>query len=128
MTSQQADLDNDSYLKTLSRGGLFTPSRCLADFVCNSFAILEYLEHDIIAFEIPVAKAATYTLKRYGSVSNFTCETHRDWGFEFETKIIVNIFFNNKQKFKQNTQWEMTLFQLLKRDKGQRSKLITRTN
>ena len=98
LTSQQADLDNDSYLKTLSRGGLFTPSRCLADFVCNSFAILEYLEHDIIAFEIPVAKAATYTLKRYGSVSNFTCETHRDWGFEFGTKIIVNIFFNNKQK------------------------------
>ena len=98
LTSQQAELDNDSYLKTLFRGGLFMPSRCLADFVCNSFAILDYLEHDIIAFEIPVAKAATYTLKRYCPVSNFICETHRDWGFKFATKIIVNIFFNNKQK------------------------------
>ena len=68
-------LHNDS-LKTLSHRGLFTPSRCLADFVCNSFAILDYLEHDIIAFEIPVAKAPTYTLKRYGPVSNFTYETH----------------------------------------------------
>ena len=91
-------LDNDSYLKTLSRGGLVTPSRYLADFVCNSFAILDYLKHDIIAFEIPVTKAATYTLKRYGRVLNFTCETHRDWGFKFATKIFVNIFFNNKQK------------------------------
>ena len=78
LTSQQIDLDNDSCLKTLSRGGLFTPSRCLADFVYNSFAILDYLQHDIIAFEISIAKVATYTLKRYGPVSNFTCETHRD--------------------------------------------------
>ena len=78
LTSQQIDLDNDSCLKTLSRGGLFTPSRCLADFVYNSFAILDYLQHDIIAFEISIAKAATYTLKRYGPVSNFTCEIHRD--------------------------------------------------
>ena len=35
LTSQQVELDNDSYLKTLSRGGLLTPSRCSADFVCN---------------------------------------------------------------------------------------------
>ena len=96
LTSQQVDLDHDSYLKALSRGGLFTPSRFLADFVCNNSAILDYLEHDIIAFEIPVAKAATYTLKRYGPVSNFTCETHQNWGFKFATKIIINIFFNNK--------------------------------
>ena len=27
LTLQQVDLDNNSYLKTLSHGGLFTPSR-----------------------------------------------------------------------------------------------------
>ena len=98
LTSHQVDLENDSYLKILSRGGLFTPSRLLVDYVCSSFAILDFLEDDIITFDIPVVKAANYTLKRYGLSPNFACDTHKEWGFKFASKIIVNIFFNNKQK------------------------------
>ena len=27
----------------------------------------------------------------------FTCSEHIEWGIKFATKIIVNVFFNNKQ-------------------------------
>ena len=36
------DIENDSYLSLLSRGGLFVPSKSLAEFVCTSLAILDY--------------------------------------------------------------------------------------
>ena len=47
-----------------------------------------------------VAKVATYALKRYGSFPHFLCNIHHDWSFKFASKIVVNIFFNNKQKSK----------------------------
>ena len=47
---------------------------------------------------MPVAKVATYILKRYGSFPHFSCNMHHDWSFKFASKIVVNIFFNNKQK------------------------------
>ena len=65
MASQEVDLENDSYLKLLSRGGLLVPSRQLADFACGCFAILDLLEKEIVLLEMPVAKVATYILKRY---------------------------------------------------------------
>ena len=98
LASQEVDLENDSYLKLLSCDGLFVPSRQLADFVCGSFAILDFLEKKIILLGMPVAKVATYMLKRYGSFSRFSCNMHHDWNFKFASKIVVNIFFNNKQK------------------------------
>ena len=98
LASQEVDLENDSYLKLLSRGGLFLSSRQLADFVCGSFAILDFLEKEIILLGMPVAEVATYILKRYGSFPHFLCNIHHDWSFKFASKIVVNIFFNNKQK------------------------------
>ena len=66
LASQEIDLENDSYLKLLSRGRLFVPSRQLANFVCGCFAILNFLEKEIVLLGMPVAKVATYTLKRKG--------------------------------------------------------------
>ena len=94
----QAMLLKDSYLELLSHGGLFVPLRQLADFVCGSFAILDFLEKEIILLGMPVAKVVTYTLKRYGSFTHFPCNMHHDWSFKFASKVVVNIFFNNKQK------------------------------
>ena len=48
LASQEVDLENDSYLKLLSRGGLFVPSRQLVDFACGCFAILDFLEKEIV--------------------------------------------------------------------------------
>ena len=98
LASQEVDLENDSYLKLLSGGGLFVPSRQLADFVCGSSAILDFLEKEIILLGMPVAKVATYILKRYGSFPHFSCNMHHDWSSKFASKIVVNIFFNNKEK------------------------------
>ena len=92
------DIENDSYLSLLSRGGLFVPSKSLAEFVCTSFAILDYIENAILATSVPVRKATTYVLQKYGPTCEFTCEEHKNWGFVFATKIVINIFYNNKQK------------------------------
>ena len=56
LASQEDDLENDSYLKPLSCGGLFVPSRQPADFVCGCFTILEFLEKEIVLLGMPVAK------------------------------------------------------------------------
>ena len=98
LPSQEVDFESDSYLKLLSRGGLFVPSRQLADFVCGSFAIQDFLEKEIVLPGMPVAKAATYIQKKYGSSSHLSCNMHHDWSFKFASKLVVNTFFNNKQK------------------------------
>ena len=43
-------------------------------------------------------KACQPILRRYASKVIFTCPSHTEWGFVFATKIVINIFFNNKQK------------------------------
>ena len=78
LASQEVDLENDSCLKLLSRGGLFIPSRQLADLVCGCFSILDFLKKEIVLLGMPVAKVATYILKRYGSFPHFSCNMHHD--------------------------------------------------
>ena len=76
LKSHEVDFDNDSYLKILLRGGLITPSKRLADFVCDSFAILDLLEKDPLASELPIQKLAIHVLHRYGSILRFVRENH----------------------------------------------------
>ena len=95
LASQEVDLENDFYLKLLSRGGLFVPSRQLADFVCGFFIILYFLKKEIILLRMPVTKGTTHILKRYGSFPHFSYNIHHDWNFKFASKIVVNIFFHN---------------------------------
>ena len=82
LASQEVDLENDSYLKLLSLGGLFVPSRQLTDFAFGCFAILDFLEKEIVSFP------------------HFSRNMHHDWSFKFASKIVVNRFFHNKQKKK----------------------------
>ena len=81
-----------------SRGGLIVPSKSLADFVCSNFAILDFVEADIAALSLPAKTSATSVFCRHGPESDFNCANHLGWGFNFANKIIVIIFFNNKQK------------------------------
>ena len=46
LTSAEVDLENNSSLKLLSRGGLFVRSRRLAYFVCGCFAILDFFRKE----------------------------------------------------------------------------------
>ena len=97
LTVHDQDLQNDQYLTLLSRGDLFVPPKELAEFVCSCFAILDFVEGDILSIG-QVTRSAMYVLKYYGPKCEFCCQYHLDWGVKFASKIVVNIYFNNKQK------------------------------
>ena len=83
----------------LSRGNLTIPSPSLAEFVSNCFAILDSVDDKITIFQsISTRPAAEYVLKKYSQRVHVTCEDHAEWGMHYSTKIIINIFYNNKQK------------------------------
>lgn len=93
------DLDNDEYLNLLSRGGLFVPSKELADYICSCFAILDFVEKEVLhLIGDSVTKNALYILNHYGPSCTFCCQLHCEWGVKFASKVVVNIYFNNKQK------------------------------
>ena len=96
LTVHDQDLQNDQYLTLLSRGGLFVPPKELAEFVCSCFAILDF-EGDILSIG-QVTRSAMYVLKYCGPKCEFCCQYHLDWGIKFASKIVVNVYFNNKQK------------------------------
>ena len=54
------------------------PSKSLADLLCYS----------------GFRSSATFVLRCYGPESDFICVNYLDWGFNFATKITVNIFSN----------------------------------
>ena len=71
----------------------------LADFTCSCFAVLDYTSKFIEKESaVPARTVAEYILDTFSPKIGFTCDFHKDWGFRFATKIIINIFFNNKQK------------------------------
>ena len=59
------DIANDVYLNVLSRGGSFVLTKLLADFVRSNFAILDFIETDIVPLSLPAKKSATYVLRHY---------------------------------------------------------------
>ena len=52
-----------SYIRTLSRGGLKTPSLNLANYLCSAFAMLDFLFGIITESGITMLKAAERVLK-----------------------------------------------------------------
>ena len=88
----------------LSRGGWTIPSSSLAEFVSNGFAILDSADEIITPFDpVSTRTTAEYVLMKYSEPVRFTCEAHVEWGRKFSSKIITNIFYNNKQKIVTDT-------------------------
>ena len=56
------------------------PSKSLADLLCYS----------------GFRSSVTFVLRCYGPESDFVCVNYLNWGFNFATKITVNIFFDNR--------------------------------
>ena len=81
----------------LSRGGFFVPPKVLAEFVCSCFVILDFVDRDILSIG-QVTRSAMYVLKYCGPKCEFCCQYHLDWGIKFASKIVINVYFNNKQK------------------------------
>ena len=86
LTVHDQDLQNDQYFTLFSRG-LFVPPKELAEFVCSCFAILDFVEGDILSIG-QVTRSEIYVLKYYGPKCKFCCPYHLDWGVTFASKIV----------------------------------------
>ena len=88
------------YFHQLSRGGLTIPSWDLANIFCTGFAILDAADHVILQHpEVQAQDSAEYVLSRYVQESNIGCSnTHSHLCKRFGIRILVNIFYNNKQR------------------------------
>ena len=85
-------------------GGLTIPSSSLSEFVSNGFAILDSANENITAFDsVSTLTAAEYVLRKYSQPVRFTCEARVEWAMKLASKIITNIFYNNKQKIATDT-------------------------
>ena len=99
LVTSKAEISKNHYLSLLSRGGLTVPSSEIAGFVCNSFAVLDVADKFIEkTTEIKRRAAAEFILKEFSTHFDFTRPEHVEWGEKFTNKIVVNIFYNNKQK------------------------------
>ena len=59
LTIHDQDLQNDYYLTLLSKGGLSVLPKELAEFVCSCFALLDFVEGDILSIDL-VTRSAVY--------------------------------------------------------------------
>lgn len=97
----QSSIENDNYLKTLSRGGLVTPSSALSEFVCQSFSILDFVSPSVLQFASNknIRHVSERVLCHFISISpNFVCQEHKEWGMKRALRVVANIFYNNSQK------------------------------
>ena len=96
----------------------------MAEFVCACFAILENADQFIVKnHESTRRVSGEQVLGIYSPKYSFTCEKHIEKGFIFAIKIVVNIFYNNKQKFHQ-IKFERILWNVLKKKAKVRRKSI----
>ena len=102
-----SDSDKE-YFDLLSRGGL--TSRQMAGFICACFAILGNADQFIVKnHKLTTKMSAEQVLGIYSPKYSFTCEKQILKGLIFAIKIVVNIFYNNKQKFPSDEVWKNTV-------------------
>ena len=118
--AEENDVVNDKYLRTLSRGGLVTPSPMLAYFVGSCFSILDYVSGILQEKgEVYVREICSSVLKTHAPQIGFTCTDHVEWGFKFASRAVINCFFNNAQKIDTSKvrKDSVAVFKRLKREK-----------
>ena len=93
------DLADCPYFLHLSHGGLTCLSSSFSEFVCKSFALLDFLDSFIYRQTfISTCEGSLCILRYYLADFQFFCDLHLNHGKEATLKMIVNIFYNNKQK------------------------------
>ena len=96
MVQHEKSDNTNKYFDDLSRGGLTVPSSNLLEFVCSSFAILDFAE--TVIKSTSVRKLCEICLDIYAPESSYSCTEHEKLCRKFTIKMLVNIFHNNKQK------------------------------
>ena len=84
------------YTNLLSRGGLQLPGKSLASYTSHSFAKLDLAQENLFLNADNIRYAARKLLKCVGETI-FVCPQHFNNAIIFINKIIINIYFNNKQ-------------------------------
>ena len=93
------DLADCPYFLHLSRGGLTCPSSSFSEFVCKGFALLDFLDSfNYRQIFISIRKGSLCMLRYYLADFQFFCDLHLNHEKEATLSMIVNIFYNNKQK------------------------------
>ena len=88
-----------SYYNHLSRGNVTIPSSSLADFGCSAFALLNHLDDFMIRQDnVNIRDAGPSVLLKCLPQHNFSCEVHQKVALKLAIKMIVNIYYQNKQK------------------------------
>ena len=96
LTDENTDV---SYFNNLSRGGLTVPSTSLANLVNKGFALLDFYNKFIQKqCFLPARNGAIHVLLQYLRCSNFLCNEYSTSAMLSIIKMIVNIFYNNKQR------------------------------
>ena len=95
------DNPDHAYINTLSRGGLVIPTSNLTEYVCTTFAVLDWINSALKQSNIPVRRAANISLERIFEESvllNFSCELHQKTIQHMINQTIINIYYNNKRE------------------------------
>ena len=93
------DLADSPYFLHLSRVGLSCLYSSFSEFICKGFALLDFLDSFIYHQTfISIRKGSLCMLSYYLADFQFFCDLHLSHGKEATLKMIVNIFYNNKQK------------------------------
>ena len=92
------DLADCPYFLYLSRSGLTCPSSSFSEFVCKGFSLLDFLDSFIYRQTFIFTHEGSLNMLRYYLADfQFFCDLHLNHGKEATLKMIVNIFYNNKQ-------------------------------
>ena len=89
------DESRNKYLSDLSRGRLTVPSKEISDFVSSGYALLDYFDQHV---GNKVRHVNLIALEKYSPDLAIGCDVHKKRNRKFLFKVIVNTFYNNKQK------------------------------
>ena len=114
-----SDSTDCSYFLHLSRGGLTCPSSCFSEFMCKGLALLDFLDSFIRQQNfISTREGALHTLRCF--LDNFTTfsDRHLHQAKDSTLKMIINIFYNNKQKAMNDSIQKDSITTFKKRQRG----------
>ena len=122
--SNDNNVENDEYFKTLSRGGLIVPCTTFKDFVCQRFSILELISpiiEQVNKTENNSVAAVSYTVlmeSEYRS-ADFSCEQHFKKSKSMFVRTTINTLYNNKQEITNEGVREEQIWDFKKRQLGE---------
>ena len=95
MISEEDNLA-DGYTEILSRGRLIKPSASVSYAISSCFAQIDRI-NELIQSSL-VRKFWKEASEKYAPQTASSCEVHEDSNRKARIRIVINIYFNNKQK------------------------------